>query len=163
MNMSWKPSTTHFGRFIDITEYLKSIDIIKAREVGVEIYDVQITKSFYNKDIKVLADNIKLWLKNEPELVEHKTTDVKTEKCHGERFRTYTDTYYFSRFKLTHISLDGHTAEMIFKSLSEKELLAYSYSDNLSVLNRTPTLLQIAFGVLKKYPSLNIKIHKIQS
>lgn len=150
----------HFSPFVNITNYLKSIDIVKAREVGVEVSHIIVIPGMHNEIGKVLASNIELWLKNESDLVKHTKSDVKTEKYHGERFRKYTDTYYFSKFKLTCNSSDGQTTRMDFDSLSKNELLAYSQSNTIVADNKTPSLLQIAFGVLRKYPSLNISIYK---
>lgn len=151
-------NSNYVSPIVDITEYLKSIDIFKAWEAGVDIYSVQVIPGMYNEIGKILAANIELWLKNEPDLIKHKTSVSKTEKYHGERFTTYDDTYYFSKFKLScHIS-DGQMTRITFDALSEKELLTYSQPDTLATDKKTPSLLQIAFGILKKYPSLNANI-----
>jgi len=156
-------NSNYVSPIVDITEYLKSIDIFKAREAGVDIYRVQVIPGMYNEVGKVLAANIKLWMKNEPDLVKHTKGDVKTTKYHGERFRSYTDTYYFSKFKLICNSSDGQTTGIEFVSLLEDELSAYSQPDNLAAHNKTPSLLQIAFGILRKYPSLNTRIYIYRS
>ena len=150
--------STGFGAQRERTEYLKSIGIGNARELGVEINSIQIIPGMYNEVGKTLANNIELWLKSEPELVKHKKAECKTEKVHGERFHKYYDTYYFSKFKLTCSSTDGQTTRMDFKKLSEDEAAEYFDGYDHVVNDKTPNLLQITFGVLKKYPSLNINI-----
>lgn len=158
--MSWYSSPRRFNSpIIDVTEDLKSIDINKAREIGVELHSVDVTRSIYDQgSMEVLRKNMGLWIDNEPDLVKHMTKDLKNEKYRGVRSRKSIHTYYFSKFKLIWYISEARTTRMDFRSLSEDELLAYSDSDNLVAHNKTPSILQIAFGIREKYPLLGIRM-----
>lgn len=150
---------TGFSDRLAVRNYLQSIDIATARKIGVEVYKIEVMAGMYNEVGMTLSKNMDLWLKNEPDVVKHHKMEVKSEKVYGERFSTYTDTYYFSKFKLICNSADGQTTSMKFLSLSESELLEYFVENDHVVQNKTPNLQQIAFGLLRKYPSLSINIY----
>jgi len=158
-NDSFDIEITSFSDIPAVKNYLQSIGIVEARKAGIEIYEIQVIPGMYNEVGKILSKNIKLWLKNEPDVLKHKKQKIKSEKVYGERFREYFDTYYFSKFKLVCASSDGQTTSMNFSPLLESEVLEYFVENDQVAQDKTPDLLQIAFGLLRKYPSLTTNIY----
>lgn len=146
----------------DITNYIKSTTINEARERGVFVTEVNCRFiSSSNKDL--IRRNIEKWIQENKVLLDKKD-ERKSYTYGGPAYngrtltgRTYTRFRYFSKFYVQYSTDDGYTEDLVFKSRSPSDLEKHLDHENFNTPG-VPDMLQIAYGLIKKYPNEPFRI-----
>lgn len=146
----------------DITNYIKSSTINEARERGVFVTEINCRfNSRSNKDL--IRSNIIKWMRENDVLLEEK--DEKESYTYGGPAyngrtltgRVFKSTRYFSEFYVQYSTDDGYTEQLVFKSITPSDLEKLQDKENFDTPG-VPDMLQIAYGLVKKYPNEPFRI-----
>lgn len=149
------------NRILDITEYIKNIDITEARRQGITIKSIR-CPTHPIESRKTLDANLRKWVRNKRVvLAEQGWSDTPRYKGpFNGQLNIVTFVQIFSNFmkieKTTTKSLgSGVPTYLMFRELVNDEIRKKHKHYNPE---GTPTMLQIAFGLIKKYPEIKIEI-----
>lgn len=154
------------NEMLDITEYIKNIDIEEARKQGVMVKNIRCSIHPIESR-KILDANIEKWIENNKVLIEQRTwTEKPSRKEKRERLEQRLSTLQtntvkeqtFSNFRIkTQTTLQAGQNHILFSEIHDCHSSAYKGHPNYNPKG-TPTMLQIAFGLIKKYTDIGIEI-----
>lgn len=153
------------NRMLDITNYIKNIDISQARKQGIAIKNIRCSLHPL-KSRDVLNSNIERWIENEKVLLSQKVwTEKLSIREKQERLEKHLSTkdstvreLIFSNFKIkTKATLEVGQNHILFSEVGESEGSRYRGHPNYNPQG-TPTMLQIAFALIKKYEDMEIEV-----
>lgn len=154
---------TIINEILDITEYIKNIDINEARRQGIIIKSIRYQAQPFERE-HALEKNIEAWIRNEKVLLDQVSWTVKysqkernERKIHGKASHLVWD-QIFSNFKIRRKT--GYTSGQRYLMFSELTGQEYSKCKSHPKYNpkETPTMIQIAFGLIKKYGEIEVEI-----
>lgn len=150
------------GYECDISEYIKNMGINEARKQGVIVQIIECS-THGSKGRYTLDANIKQWIKNEDVLIDS-TFRSESAQFEGlmyednDKARVYIEEKIFSNFSIkTRSRVAPGPGHLIFMELTERQLKLCKEHKNYDPKG-TPTMLQIAFGLMKKYEDIEISI-----
>lgn len=147
-----------------IFRYLKIINIVQARDLGIDIHTIECR---VRTDILSKLDkNISLWISEKNVVLDEKNS-VETYSYGGTSYngrtlkgRRYSTTIFFSSFKICKETDDGYVERFSFNKLSESENDRYKDHSNYDLL-KSPSMLQIFYGLMKKYDDVISTVHGV--
>lgn len=154
------------NKMLDITEYIKNIDIKEARKQGIIIKNIR-CPIHPLESRKILDANIEKWIENNKVLIKQRTW---TAKFSGRELRerralglsnkgnSTGKELTFSNFRIkTQATLEAGQNHILFSEISNYYSLKNKEHPNYNP-EGTPTMLQIAFGLIKKYKDMKVEI-----
>lgn len=153
------------NKMLDITNYIKNIDISQARKQGIAIKNIRCSLHPL-KSRDVLNSNIEKWIENEKVLLSQRVwTEKLSMREKQERLEKHLSTkdstvreVIFSNFKIkTKATLEVGQNHILFSEVGESEGSRYRGHPNYNPQG-TPTMLQIAFALIKKYEDMEIEV-----
>nr|WP_181717827.1 hypothetical protein [Psychrobacter sp.] len=146
----------------NINEYIKNMSISEAKILGIIVTSIQC--SSYPSDIRRVIDkNIRLWTENEDVLL-NAETKVNKYTYGGASYngrtltgREYEEHQVFSNFSILSSTDDGYPQKLEFKMITRGQVEKYKEHANYNP-QKTPTMLQIAFGLTRKYEGMRFEI-----
>lgn len=152
------------NEMLDITEYIRNIDISEARRQGIIIKSIRYQAHPIERG-SILDANIEQWIKNEKVLLDQRAWSVRySEKERNERNVRGKANHIviertFSNFKI--ITKTGYSSSqyyLMFGELDGSKQYAEDRKHPRYNPKGTPTMIQIAFGLIKKYEKLKVEI-----
>ena len=154
------------NEMLNITEYIKNIDIEEARKQGVLVKNIRC--SIYPiESRKILDANLEKWIKNNKVLIEQRTwTEKPSGRERRERLKQRLSTVptntitelRFCNFRIkTQTTLQAEQKHILFSEIHDCQRSAHKEHPNYNP-KETPTMLQIAYGLMRKYTDIKIEI-----
>lgn len=148
----------------DIFRYLQIINITQARSLGIDIHTIECRVR--TEALSELERNISLWISENNVLLDKKN-DVETYSYGGSSYngrilkgRKYSETAFFSNFKISKQTDDGYVEHFSFRKLSKAENDSYKDYPNYDFL-KSPSMLQIFYSLMKKYDDVVVTVHGV--
>lgn len=146
----------------DITEYIKNTNINEAREQGVVV--IKIDCKFTSKETqRTIERNIREWVKNNNVLL-NQDNNVETYTYGGAAYngrkltgRSYKEVKAFSEFYIESSNDGGYIESLEFQMKYVNHTEKYGDHENFHTKG-VPNMLQIAYGLIKKYEGEKFKI-----
>lgn len=154
---------TVVNEMLDITEYVKNIDIKEARRQGIIIKSIRY-QSHPLKRGDTLKNNIEKWTEDEDVLLDKRSWGVKYSERERNKRKTIGRASHlviektFSNFRMrTKTGYSSSDYYLMFGELNEDDYTKYKKHPRYNPQG-TPTMIQIAFGLMKKYKELEVEI-----
>lgn len=152
------------NEMLDITEYIKNIDIKEAKRQGIRIKSVRCQAHPIERG-GVLDTNIEKWIKNEEVLLNQRAWSIRfSEKDRNKTGRSSRKASHivieqtFSNFRImTKTAYEARKYYLMFAELNEYEESKCKKHPKYNPQG-TPTMMQIAFGMIKKYKELDVEV-----
>lgn len=145
------------GSIVNLVDYLKAIDIAESRALGVDIFSIT-CDPWPRKGVNTLDRNIRAWIE-EYDVLKGEETESEPYGSGAGRGRQFHTTRFFSKFKIVDSNDSGIIESFVFRRLGGEEIEKYSGNQNELSYEKTPSLLQIAHGLMKKHKDIKLTIY----
>lgn len=147
------------GSIVNLADYLKAINIAESQALGVDIYSIHCS-TWPRESISILDKNIDAWIK-ECDVLKHEETECKSYGSGTGRGRQFHTTRIFSKFSIQSSEDHGSVESFSFHILSKDEAEKYGNNQHELSYEKTPSLLQIAHGLMRKHKDISLTIYGV--